>query len=120
VSGEVVSGDGRGRTIGIPTANLDIWSQQAQLKTGVYACNATLHGVRHQAVTNIGQRPTFESDQSPIRIETHILDFRGEIYGEIIELDFIEYLREEQKFSGIDELVSQIHKDIHRARQILG
>lgn len=120
VHGEVVSGDGRGRQIGIPTANLDVWSRAANLKNGVYACYAEINGQRYKAVTNIGYRPTFDTNDASIHIETHILDFRREIYGEVVGLDFIEYLRGEKKFSGIEELVSQIHSDIDQAQEILG
>ncbi len=120
VHGEVVSGDGRGSQIGIPTANLDIWPQLATIKQGVYACHAIVDGNRYQAVTNIGLRPTFENDIVSIRVETHILDFSQNLYGKVVSLEFIEYLRPEQKFAGIDQLVAQIQTDITKARKILG
>jgi riboflavin kinase/FMN adenylyltransferase len=120
LSGQVSPGDGRGRTIGIPTANLDTPPDRIVPKGGVYACRAEVAGQRHAAVANIGVRPTF-SDGQPVlpRVEAHLLDFQGDLYGQTLQLEFIERLRDEQRFSGIQALVDQIHTDIHQARQIL-
>jgi len=82
----------------------------------VYACRATLHGETLDAVTNIGSRPTF--DGTGTRIETHLLDFDRMIYGETLMVAFIARLRGEQKFSGIDALVVQIHADVVAARTL--
>lgn len=119
VRGAVIHGDGRGRTIGIPTANLELWSERLVPKPGVYACLAQLEGSAAQAVTNIGYRPTFDGQTVQIHVETHLLDFKQDIYGREIALSFIERLRDEQKFSGIQALVEQIQRDIARAREIL-
>lgn len=120
VRGEVVSGDGRGKTIGIPTANLSLWSKRAIPKAGVYACNAQVNGINWRAVTNIGVRPTFENRLATQRVETHILDFDKDIYGESIYLDFHSYIRSEQRFKDVDALIQQIQRDITLSREILG
>ena len=119
MSGDVVHGDARGKTIGIPTANLDSWSERAFPKSGVYACRALVDGIYWDAVTNVGVRPTFESNQAFPHVEAHLLDFAGDLYGRFVELDFIQYLREEQKFPSIQALINQIHQDISHARLIL-
>jgi len=119
LSGEVVRGDGRGKALGIPTANLSIWSERTIPKAGVYVCRASIQGQTWGAVTNIGVRPTFESVPVPPRVEAHVLNFDRELYGQEIHLDFIDHLRDEQRFSSIQTLVDQIHADIHHAREIL-
>ena len=96
VSGEVIHGDARGRTIGFPTANLDIWAAQAVPSNGVYACLAQLGDQTYHAATNIGIRPTFGGDH--VAVEAHLIDFDQEIYGETVTLSFVERLRGEQKF----------------------
>lgn len=116
-SGVVVQGNQRGRTIGIPTANLAVGEDRATPAKGVYACLAWVHGQPVQAVTNIGVRPTFGGD-SQISIEAHLLDFDADLYGQTLQLDFLARLRAEQKFNGIQELIAQIHSDIAQARTI--
>lgn len=118
VTGQVAQGAGRGRTIGFPTANLDIPEDQAIPARGVYTCRALIGQVHTPAVTNIGLRPTFDGN-GVLTIETHLLDFSGDLYGQSIELDFVAHLRAEQKFSGPDELINQIGQDIAQARIIL-
>lgn len=119
VIGEVIHGDGRGRTIGIPTANMDVWADLCLPGPGIYVCRAHLRGQTWGAVTNVGYRPTFEPlPQTPV-VETYILDFDQKIYGEKLELDFLVRLREEIRFSSIDALIEQIHADIAVARQML-
>ena len=120
VSGEIVHGDGRGRTIGIPTANLDFWRERAIPKSGVYACWAEIDGKRRQAVVNIGVRPTFISQAVQPQIEAHLLNYAADLYGKTMQLAFIAHLRDEQRFSSIEALVAQIRQDIERAREILG
>jgi len=118
LQGEVENGAGRGRTIGIPTANLAIWQERAVPGSGVYVCRAEVAGEKHAAVANIGVRPTFEEDAAP-RVEAHILDFEGDIYGQNVRLEFFQRLRGEQRFESVDELVAQIETDITQAREIL-
>lgn len=118
VAGQVAQGAGRGHTIGFPTANLDIPEEQAIPAHGVYACRALIGQVHIPAVTNIGLRPTFDGNGA-LTVETHLLDFSGDLYGQSIELDFIAHLRAEQKFSGPQALIDQINRDISQARVIL-
>jgi riboflavin kinase/FMN adenylyltransferase len=120
LSGEVVSGAGRGEDLGFRTANLSVWRERAIPGVGVYACMAEIDGERWPAVTNIGTRPTFEEDLDLPVVEAHILDFQGDLYGDEIELTFVRRLREERRFSGPEALVRQIRQDVERARRILG
>jgi riboflavin kinase/FMN adenylyltransferase len=119
VVGEVVRGDQRGRTIGFPTANVAVGPQHILPADGVYACRVTLpDGVEHPAVTNVGVRPTFGMVQRTV--EAHLLDWNGDLYGQQIRVAFVQRIRGEQKFNGIDELKAQIGRDAERAREILG
>lgn len=118
IGGKVVHGDGRGRTIGIPTANIDYWPERVVPAKGVYACRARLGEQVWGAVTNIGIRPTFDIDAVQTYIETYLLNYNGgEIYGQRLRLEFLARIRDEQRFSGVDELVAQIHRDIETAQQ---
>lgn len=119
VSGKVVHGDGRGRLIGIPTANLAYWQEQIVPARGVYACLAWNHHQAHPAVTNIGLRPTFELNNTQARIETHLLDFDEDLYDMDLSIDFIKFLRPEARFESADALIDQIHHDIQQAREVL-
>ncbi|HLB49622.1 MAG TPA: bifunctional riboflavin kinase/FAD synthetase [Anaerolineales bacterium] len=118
VPGVVVEGSHRGRTIGTPTANLQVWEERAYPANGVYACRAWVNAQSVDAVANVGVRPTFESDSQPT-IEAHLLDFDADLYGQTLRLDFMTRLRAEKRFSGVDELIAQIHRDIDQARQLL-
>jgi len=117
--GEVMKGVGRGRKLGIPTANLRIREERAYPGSGVYACTVEHGGKRRPAVTNIGVRPTFESEPVPPTVETHILDFNGDLYGQHLRVGFVERLRAERRFASPDDLIQQIKDDIRRARSIL-
>ena len=117
ISGTVIRGDGRGKTIGIPTANLEVWSDRVLPKSGVYACQAILRNQLLGAVTNVGFRPTFVNQPSSPTVETHLLDFEGDIYGEKISLDFVFRLRDEVRFPSVQALVQQIQQDITRSRE---
>ena len=116
ITGQVVPGDGRGHSIGIPTANLDLWVERAIPKAGVYVSQATVNGAVWGAVTNVGVRPTFETQPVPLRVETHLLDFTGDLYGKEMRLNFLERLRDEQRFPDIQALLTQIHADIREAK----
>ena len=111
VFGQVITGEGRGRSIGIPTANLDIWPEKILPAFGVYACRATVGNQTFKAATNLGVRPTFKGNTAP-SVEAHLLDFSGDLYGQVIQLEFITRLRGEQKFTNIQALIEQIHRDI--------
>jgi riboflavin kinase / FMN adenylyltransferase len=118
LSGRVVPGDGRGRTIGSPTANLDVWPEHAMPANGIYACRAWIGHIAHVAAVNIGTRPTV-TDRTQRTIEAHLLDFDQDLYGLNITLDFVERLRGEQKFNGVSELAAQIAQDVARTRRRL-
>jgi riboflavin kinase/FMN adenylyltransferase len=118
LSGVVVKGDGRGRKIGVPTANLDVWREHAVPANGVYASWAWVGNLRFKAAVNVGVRPTV-TDQSIRTVEAHILDFDRDIYGMNVALDFVARLRGEQKFPGLDALVAQIRSDVEETRRRL-
>lgn len=119
IPGEVTKGSGRGKKLGTPTANLAVWNERAYPERGVYACKVHYDGDVLDAVTNIGIRPTFDEKVEQPIIETHILGFDGDLYGETIKISFIDRLRDERKFNGPEELLKQINMDIERAREIL-
>jgi riboflavin kinase / FMN adenylyltransferase len=117
LAGTVVRGDGRGRTIGVPTANLDVPEDLMVPANGVYAGEAVLGERRWPAVTNVGVRPTFEGTTR--RVEVHLLDADEDLYGREVGFAFIERIRGEQRFEGPDQLVARIRQDIEEARQHL-
>ena len=119
IPGRVMRGAGRGRRLGIPTANLEIWDERAYPGGGVYACWAEVAGKRWPSVTNIGFRPTFEEDTPRPIIEAHLLDFDHDLYDQEMRLVFIERLRDERRFNGPEALLEQIARDIGRARTML-
>ncbi len=117
VSGEVVQGDARGRTLGFPTAN--IAAERAVLTPpGVYACRLEIGSTLYPAVLNAGVRPTF--GEKAFTLEAHVLDFSGDLYGRSVRLEFVRHIRDERKFSGIEALKAQIAADVHAARAALG
>lgn len=117
LAGRVVAGDGRGRTIGVPTANLDVADDLVRPADGVYACWALAADQRWPAVTNIGVRPTFDTQRATV--EAHVIDAAPQLYDREVTLEFVARIRPEQRFSGPDELVAQITRDIEAARQLL-
>jgi len=117
VSGEVIRGDQRGRTIGFPTANLAVWERQLLPANGVYAAYAWLDGERFAAATNIGVRPTVADLK--LAVEAYLLDFDRDIYGRDLELEFVARMRDERKFPGLDALKAQIAADVEQVRQLL-
>lgn len=119
MTGTVVHGDGRGRTLGFPTANLETWDEQMAPAQGVYACYVWISGQRWPAVTNIGIRPTVTREGSPATIETHVLGNPGDIYNQRVRLEFVWRLRAEKRFASLDELIHQINLDIQQAREVL-
>lgn len=119
ITGKVIPGDGRGKTIGVPTANIETSPEKAIPQAGVYACWTIWKGKTYPAVTNVGVRPTFETEPVPPRVEAHIMDFSHDLYGDEITLEFIARLRPERRFENIDALVAQIRQDIANGRRIL-
>ncbi len=119
VLGSVVKGDQLGRTLGFPTANLLVHSEQLP-PSGVYAVDVRLKNSGFSGVANLGVRPTLAQKSEQRRLEVHILDYSGEeFYGEELEITFRGYLRPEQKFSDLEELSAQIQRDVAKAREVL-
>ena len=119
VSGTVIHGDGRGRTIGVPTANLDVWPEQILPANGIYACWAMIEGQPYRAATNVGFRPTFANRPPSPRVEAHLLNFTQDLYGKNLCLEFVHYLRPEEKYATIQALVDQIKLDINQTVEVL-
>ncbi len=115
--GRVVAGDGRGRLLGFPTANLSLEERLCLPGNGVYAVRCGLAAAQHTGVVNIGLRPTFDSGRR--LVEVHLLDFQGDLYGQELAVDFVARLRDEVRFESVDALVAQIRNDVTRSRQIL-
>ena len=112
----VAHGDKRGRLLGYPTANL-ILGKDFPLRYGIYAVRATMGGVTYPAVASFGSRPTFD-DGAP-RLEVHLFDFAGDLYGQTLDVEFIGYIRPELKFDGVEPLIRQMDEDSRLARDIL-
>lgn len=118
LSGTVEHGEKRGRELGYPTANLLPPEGHALPAHGVYACRATLaDGSVRAAAVSIGIRPQFESVLG-VLVEAYLLDFDGDLYGQELELEFLQRLRGEQRFDGIEELIAQIERDVDETRRI--
>lgn len=117
LAGLVVAGDRLGRTLGFPTANLDTTGRVLP-PGGVYAIHARALGAHHRGVLNLGHRPTLNNPAPQLRVEAHLLDFAGDLYGQEIEVTFVAKLRDEQKFPSLDALRQQITRDIATAREL--
>jgi riboflavin kinase / FMN adenylyltransferase len=117
VDGIVVRGDGRGRALGYPTANVHIERYAAIPADGVYAGRVVLHGKRLPAAISIGTNPTFEGRER--RVEVYILDFDTDIYGDEVGVEFAARLRGMERYDRIEDLVGQIGRDVDRTRQVL-
>jgi len=118
LDGKVVNGDGRGgNLLNHPTANLEVGSNLVIPGDGIYATWAYFQGERYRAATSIGVRPTFGSDRHTV--ESFILDYTGNLYGQSMKLEFVEYLREQVTFQHIKDLKEQIHIDVKQIRRLL-
>ena len=117
MSGEVITGDRRGRTLGFPTANVDVNKSMAHPADGIYATWALVDGVRRPSATSIGVRPTFGLSER--LVEVYILDFEGDLYGRELEVEFVDKLRDQETFSSLDALVEQINRDVADTRDTL-
>ena len=118
IDGDVVPGAGRGREIGVPTANL-VTPNELVPPGGVYATLATVDGVVFPSVTNIGMRPTF-GDVTTQVIETHLLNVDRDLYGQTVRLSFVQRMRDERAFPDVDALRAQIDADVRSARRLFG
>jgi len=121
IYGQVIKGDGRGKLLGFPTANLNI-EHEAIPPMGVYAAKVYLENNVYSGLFNIGHRPTFVrkvKPETPLTIEVYLLDFEGSLYGEFLEVEFIKKIRPEKKFTKIPHLVKAMKDDALLARRIL-
>ena len=117
LSGKVVVGDQRGRTLGFPTANIEVDDQLLLPGDGIYATWAIIDGKRHQAATSIGVRPTFGLTQR--LVEVFVMDFSDDLYGKTVGVEFINKVRDQEKFDGLEALIKQIKQDVDDCRQVL-
>ena len=117
LTGEVIMGDRRGRELGFPTANLKLDSRSLLPGDGIYAAWAVIDGVRYPTATSIGVRPTFNLEER--LLEVHLIDFNQDIYGKQLCVEFVSKLRDQEKFSGIDQLIEKINQDVANSRTIL-
>lgn len=117
VRGRVVKGDQRGRALGFPTANLAITERRLIPADGIYAARVKIGDTWYGGAANIGIRPTFNSGYR--LVEVYVLDFDGDLYDQVIEVQFIKRLREERKFDSIDALVAQMQRDVAETRRVL-
>ena len=117
IAGKVIEGDRVGRTLGAPTANIDI-AGLVLPPNGVYAVHAEVKDRSHRAVANLGVRPTLSDAGLQQQFEVHLFDFSGDIYGQEMEITFVEKLRDEKRFESLEALKAQINKDITAARAL--
>ena len=113
VEGRVVRGAERGRTIGFPTANVHPQNRVIP-RRGVYITATLIDGAWRRSVTNIGVRPTFGNEAEP-SVETYVIDWDGDLYGDVVRVRFLHRLRDERRFASVDELKRQINTDVERA-----
>lgn len=118
LEGVVIKGEGRGKKIGFPTANVQVSSDLIVPGKGVYITRTTYKGMTYNSVTNIGQNPTFKNTDQ-IHIETNLFDFDLDIYGERLEIQFLKKVRDERKFPTVNDLISQIKHDVEEAKAFL-
>jgi riboflavin kinase/FMN adenylyltransferase len=123
ITGEVVRGAGRGRGLGVPTANIRP-EGDLPLKTGIYAARASFPdqgGQSHAAALSVGTNPTFATDgAAPVSVEAYLLDFDRDIYGARLRVQLVRRLRDERRFASVEELLAEIARDVARTRQIVG
>ena len=117
--GPVIHGDGRGRTIDVPTANISYSHDKMIPAKGIYACWAFLKNKKYRAAINIGTNPTFTPDKQSLNVEAHLLDFHEDIYGKDVQLELVARLRDELKFDSVETLLEQIWRDVEDTKRIL-
>jgi riboflavin kinase/FMN adenylyltransferase len=115
IAGRVVEGDRVGRQLGFPTANLDA-TKLVLPPNGVYSGSATVSGQRHRVALNLGMRPTIASPTPALSVEANLLDFSGQLYGQELEVELGEKIRDERKFASVVELREQIARDVAQVR----
>ena len=117
LSGTVVVGDQRGRTLGFPTANIDVYPGLLWPGDGIYATWAHFGGKRHLSATSIGVRPTFGLTQR--LVEVYVMDFSGDLYGQQMTVEFVDKVRNQETFADIDALIARIGQDVSDSRAVL-
>ena len=118
ISGRIVKGFQIGRTIGFPTANIEVEEDLLVPKNGVYAVESEINGLSYGGMMNIGLRPTFKKKLERT-VEVHFFDFEGDLYGQKLTVRIKSKLRSEKKFRGPEEIISQLHKDKQQALNVL-
>lgn len=116
MSGEVIHGDKRGRTIGYPTANIRIDENYYLPAIGIYAVEIKVDGHVHYGMASLGYNPTFTNDRENEKLEVHIFDFDDNIYGENVTIYWRKHLRDEEKFTGVDALIAKLKEDERHSR----
>ncbi len=117
LEGPVVNGEARGRLLGFPTANVEVPQEVVHPPNGIYSTVATTQGHSHLSVTSIGVRPTFGGGQRTV--ETFIMDFNGDLYGQTLKIELQQRIRNEERFDSVNALIAQMHKDVATARRLL-
>jgi len=118
LEGVVVKGEGRGRKIGFPTANIQVSPDLIVPHRGVYITRTIYNGMTYNSITNIGHNPTFK-DTHQLHIETNLFDFDTDIYGETLDIEFLQKVRDERKFPTVNDLIAQIKDDVCTAKNFL-
>jgi riboflavin kinase/FMN adenylyltransferase len=118
LEGVVVKGEGRGKKIGFPTANIQVSQDLIVPQRGVYVTRTIYNGMTYKSVTNIGHNPTFKDTQQ-IHVETNLFDFDSDIYGETLEIQFLHKIRDEKKFPTVNDLINQIKADVEFSKNYL-
>jgi riboflavin kinase/FMN adenylyltransferase len=119
LQGKVIQGAHRGKSLGFPTANLDFWPEQMTPKDGIYASWVEWRGGRFQAATNVGRRPTFEDGNARLEVEAFLLDVDQDLYGQELTVEFVSYLRPEEKFPDSASLIAKMQEDVTSTREVL-
>jgi riboflavin kinase/FMN adenylyltransferase len=117
--GPVIHGDGRGRAIGIPTANINYSKDKVIPSKGIYASWVHIGAEKFRTMTNIGTNPTFTPDKQTPNVEAYLLDFERDLYDQDIKVEFVKRLRNEVKFPSVDALLEQIRLDVQQGRELL-
>ncbi len=115
--GKVITGTGRGETLGFPTANLNVNSGQALPPDGVYAGQARINGKLYHTMTNVGRNPTFGKNERTV--EAYLVDYSGDLYGQDLTVDFVARIRDEKKFHNVEDLKKQVAEDVRQGKEIL-
>jgi riboflavin kinase/FMN adenylyltransferase len=119
LEGPVAHGDGRGRGLGFPTANVDYWPGKITPSYGVYATWTWVDGQRIPSVSSVGVRPTFDPPDSTPRVEAYLIDYAGDLYDQPVRVEFLEFLRPELRFRSVQALIDQMGLDTQNAREVL-